>query len=86
MIEAVHHVLKNKLAAGVMPCGRFGANAAWVPLTVLTHNVLTALNPQDSLSNDLVAAPTTCRYASIRTTPRMGHLKSFGETPVGVFR
>ncbi len=38
-----HHVLKNELAAGVLPCGRFGANAAWLRLAVLTHNVLTAL-------------------------------------------
>jgi hypothetical protein len=30
-IEAVHDVLKNELAAGVLPCGRFGANAAWLP-------------------------------------------------------
>lgn len=42
-IEALHDVLKNELAAGVMPCGRFGANAAWLRFAVLTHNVLTAL-------------------------------------------
>jgi hypothetical protein len=42
-IEALHHVLKNELAAGIMPCGRFGANAAWLRFAVLTHNVLTAL-------------------------------------------
>ena len=42
-IEALHDVLKNELAAGVMPCGRFGANAAWVRLAVVTHNVLTGL-------------------------------------------
>lgn len=42
-IEALHDVLKNDLAAGVMPCGRFGANAAWLRFAVLTHNVLTAL-------------------------------------------
>ncbi|MCC6345200.1 MAG: IS1380 family transposase [Bryobacterales bacterium] len=42
-IEAVHDVLKNELAGGVMPCGRFGANAAWMRLALLTHNVLTAL-------------------------------------------
>jgi hypothetical protein len=29
-IEAVHDVLKNELAAGVLPCSRFGANAAWL--------------------------------------------------------
>ena len=39
----VHDVLKNELAAGVLPCGRFGANAAWLRLAVITHNVLTAL-------------------------------------------
>lgn len=42
-IEAVHDVLKNELGAGVMPCGRFGANAAWLRLNVLTFNVLAAL-------------------------------------------
>jgi len=41
-IEAVHDVIKNELAGGVMPCGRFGANAAWLRLAVLTCNVLTA--------------------------------------------
>jgi hypothetical protein len=42
-VEALHDVLKNELAAGVMPCGRFGANAAWLRLAVIAHNVLTAL-------------------------------------------
>jgi hypothetical protein len=42
-IEAVHDVLKNELAGGVLPCGRFGANAAWLRLALITHNVLTAL-------------------------------------------
>lgn len=42
-IELVHDVLKNDLAAGVMPCGRFGANAAWLRLNVLTYNLLSAL-------------------------------------------
>ncbi len=42
-IEAVHYVLKNELAAGVLPCGRYGANAAWFRLAVITYNVLTAM-------------------------------------------
>lgn len=42
-IEAPHHVLKNELAAGVLPCGRFGANAAWLRLALLTHNLLEAI-------------------------------------------
>ena len=42
-IEPVHHVLKNELAAGVLPCGRFGANAAWLRLNVLTYNLLSLM-------------------------------------------
>ena len=40
----VHDVLKNELAAGVLPCGRFGTNAAWLRLAVITHNVLLTEN------------------------------------------
>jgi hypothetical protein len=42
-IEASHDVLKNDLAAGVLPCERFGANAAWLRLNVLTYNLLSVL-------------------------------------------
>ncbi len=42
-IEALHDVLKNDLVAGGMPCGRFGANAAWLRLAAMPHNVMTAL-------------------------------------------
>jgi hypothetical protein len=31
-IEHVQDVVKNELAGGVLPCGRFGANAAWLRL------------------------------------------------------
>ncbi len=42
-IERVHDVVKNELGGGVLPCGRFGANAAWFRLALLTYNVLSAL-------------------------------------------
>jgi hypothetical protein len=42
-IELLHDVTKNELAAAVPPCGRFGANAAWYRLSLLTHNVLSAM-------------------------------------------
>ncbi|HLI83392.1 MAG TPA: transposase [Bryobacteraceae bacterium] len=42
-VEARHDVRKNELGAGVMPCGRCGANAAWLRLAVMPHNVRTAL-------------------------------------------
>ena len=37
-IEMVHDVLKNELAAGVLPCGRFGANAAWLRQELLLES------------------------------------------------
>jgi hypothetical protein len=42
-IEHVHDVTKNELGAGVPPCGRFGANAAWYRLSMLTYNVMSAM-------------------------------------------
>jgi Transposase DDE domain group 1 len=42
-VEHAHHVLKNELAAAVLPSGKFGVNAAWFRLNVLTYNLLTAL-------------------------------------------
>jgi len=42
-VEHVHHVLKNELAAAALPSGKFGANAAWFRLNVLTYNLLSAL-------------------------------------------
>ena len=42
-IEHVHLVLKDELAAGVYPSAKFGANAAWLRLQVLTYNLLELL-------------------------------------------
>jgi hypothetical protein len=42
-VEPAHDVLKNELGGGVLPSYRFGANAAWWQLVVLTHNLLNAL-------------------------------------------
>lgn len=39
-VEHGHGVIKGELAGGVMPCGRFGSNAAWWRLNVLAHNLL----------------------------------------------
>lgn len=61
-IEALHDVLKNELAAGVMPCGRFGANAAWLRMAVLTHNVLTGLKRIALKPDWLRARPKELRF------------------------
>jgi len=42
-VEPAHDVLKNELGGGVLPSYRFGANAAWWQLVVLTHNLLSVL-------------------------------------------
>jgi len=42
-IEHVHRSMKDELGAGVLPCQKFGANAAWFRINALTYNVLTFL-------------------------------------------
>jgi len=69
-IEAVHDVLKNELAAGVLPCGRFGANAAWLRLAVLTYNVLTALKRLALPAELLQARPKRLRFLFFNTAGR----------------
>ncbi len=61
-IEALHDVLKNELAAGVLPSGRFGANAAWLRLAALTHNVLTAMKRLALPPELLRARPKRLRF------------------------
>lgn len=42
-IEHVHEEVKNGLAGGVLPSGKFGANAAWFRFALLTYNVLSLI-------------------------------------------
>jgi hypothetical protein len=42
-IEKIFDVLKNDLGAGVLPCGRFYANAAWWRLNCIAYNVLSVM-------------------------------------------
>ena len=72
-IEAIHDVLKNELAAGVLPCGRFGANAAWLRLAVLTHNVMTALKRMALPEEYLSARPKRLRFLIFNTAGRIIH-------------
>jgi len=61
-IEKLHAILKNDLGAGVMPCGRFGANAAWFRLNALTANLLSVIR-QTALPQELEKArPKRLRF------------------------
>ena len=72
-IEMVHDILKNDLAAGVLPCGRFGANAAWLRLAVLAHNVMTALKRLALPVELLTARPKRLRFLIFNTPGRLVH-------------
>lgn len=72
-IEAVHDVLKNELAGGVLPCGRFGANAAWMRLALMTHNVLTALKRIGLPEPWLRARPKRLRFRIFCSPAKLVH-------------
>lgn len=61
-IEHVHRVLKDELAAGVMPCQQFGANAAWFRINVITCNLLTALKRKALPERYRLARPKRLRF------------------------
>ena len=61
-IELIHDVTKNELAAGAPPSGKFGANAAWYRLTLLTYNVLTVLRRRALPARFVHARPKRLRY------------------------
>lgn len=72
-IEHVNDVVKNELAAGVMPCSRFGANAAWLRLAVISHNILIALKRLGLPENLRDARPKRLRFLIFNTAGRVLH-------------
>ena len=56
-----------------MPCGRFGANAAWLRLAVMTHNVLTALKRIALKPEWLRARPKRLRFHFFCSPGRLIH-------------
>ncbi len=72
-VEHTHHVLKSELAAAALPSGKFGANAAWFRLNVLTYNLLTALK-RLTLPGDFAAAqPKRLRFLLFNTVGKVVH-------------
>ena len=72
-IEAVHDVLKNELAGGVLPCGRYGANAAWFRLAVITYNVLTAMKRLVLPADLQTARPKRLRFLIFQQPGKLIH-------------
>jgi len=70
-VEAVHDVVKNELAAGVMPSKYFGTNAAWLRLAVISHNVITALKRLALPAELLTARPKRLRFLIFHTPGRL---------------
>lgn len=61
-IEPVHDITKNELGAATPPSGRFGANAAWYRLSLLTYNVLSALKSLALPAHLSTARPKRLRF------------------------
>lgn len=61
-IEQVHDIVKNDLGGGVLPSKYFGANAAWMRLALLAHNVLVALKRLALPPEMLSARPKRLRF------------------------
>lgn len=62
-IELIHDVSKNELGARVPPSGKFGANAAWYRLSLLTLNVLAAMKLHALAPALRKARPKRLRFA-----------------------
>jgi hypothetical protein len=76
-IELVHDILKNDLGAGVLPSKYFGANAAWLRLAVISHNVLTALKRLALPPELLTARPKRLRFLLFHLPGRLvNHARS----------
>jgi len=70
-IELVHDITKNELGAAVPPCGRFGANAAWYRLSLLTYNVLSALKSLALPASLSAARPKRLRFTLFTLAGRL---------------
>jgi hypothetical protein len=72
-VELVHDVIKNELGGGVLPSKYFGANAAWLRLAAISHNVLTALKRLALPAELLAARPKRLRFLIFNTPGRLVH-------------
>ena len=70
-VERAHAEIKNDLAGGVLPCGRFQSNAAWFRFNILAYNLLAAMKllalpkPMENMR------PATIRFRLINLAGRI---------------
>ena len=72
-VEFGHGVMKNDLGAGVVPTGKFGANAAWWRINALVHDLLELvklLADDDGFTN---ARPKKLRFGLFILGARLTH-------------
>jgi hypothetical protein len=72
-VEQRNRVLKDELAAGVFPSGKFGANAAWLRIEVLTANLLTLMKATALDPEYRQARPKRLRFAIFNHAGRVVH-------------
>ncbi len=72
-VEFGHGVMKNDLGAGVVPTGKFGANAAWWRINAMTHDLLELVKlmaGDEGLAN---ARPKRLRFGLFTLGARITH-------------
>lgn len=72
-IEHTHDVVKNELGAGIVPSQRFGSNAAWFRLNLITYNVLSLLKRHALPERLREARPKRLRYELFSVAAKIGH-------------
>lgn len=72
-LEMVHDGVKNELGGGVLPSKYLGANAAWLRLAVIAHNVLTALKRLALPAELATARPKRLRFLIFHVPGRLVH-------------
>jgi hypothetical protein len=72
-VEQAHDVIKGDLAGGTLPCGRFGANAAWWRLNLLVHNLLELLKVEALPAEFGTCRPKALRFRLFNVAGRLLH-------------